>query len=117
MDNTSPQASILGTGLSGLVGSTFTEAFADKYNFKNLDLLTGVDITNADQVLKAVEESPADTLIHCAAFVDANRAWQEKGNKDGICYKVNVLGTQNIVDAAAKFNKHLIHISTAYIFS
>ncbi|HZZ99011.1 MAG TPA: sugar nucleotide-binding protein [Candidatus Saccharimonadia bacterium] len=116
MDNPSSRTAILGTGLFGLVGSTFVEAFADKYDCTNLDLLSGVDITDETQVMKAAEASAADAIIHCAAFVDVNRAWEEKGNKNGLTYKVNVLGTQNIVNAAAKFHKHVIHISTAYVF-
>lgn len=116
MDNSFPKAAVLGTGLSGLVGSTFVDVFKDRYDFTNLDLLSGVDITNEEQVMKAAELSTADTIVHFAAFVDATRAWQEKGDKNGVCYKVNVLGTQNMANAATRFNKHFVHISTAYIF-
>lgn len=113
MDNMIP---ILGTGLSGLVGSRFVSLLSSKYTFSNLDLSVGVDITNEEQVMRAVEASQSPVIVHMAAFTDVNRAWEERGNKDGLCYKVNVLGTQNIAKAAQKYNKHCIHLSTAFVF-
>ena len=107
---------ILATGLSGLVGSKIASELEHVVSFGNLDLTTGVDITNADQVRFAMEASSAQTVLHLAAFTDVKAAWDQRGDKDGICYKVNVLGTQNIAKASAEFGKHLIHISTAFVF-
>lgn len=107
---------ILGTGLSGLVGSKLVEMFSQQYEFQNLDLSMGVDITDEKLVHDAVEKSPAETIIHFAAFTDVTRAHQEQGDRTGVTYKVNVIGTKNIAQAAKKFGKHLIHISTAYVF-
>ena len=107
---------IVGTGLSGLVGSKFVELFSHKYQCSNLDLTVGVDITNEQQVMKAVEASKAPVIIHMAAFTDVNAAWAQNGDKHGVCYKVNVDGTANIAKAAKAFNKHLIHLSTAFVF-
>lgn len=41
---------ILGTGLSGLVGSRVVELLGTDYVFENLSLETGVDITDKDSV-------------------------------------------------------------------
>lgn len=106
---------ILGTGLSGLVGSRIVDQLSD-CQFSNLDLTTGVDITNELQVMDAVQKSPAEVILHLAAFTDPNAAWDQKGDKNGMCYKVNVLGTENLVKAAQAFNKHFIHVSTAFVF-
>jgi len=106
---------ILGTGLSGLVGSRIVDQLSD-CQFSNLDLTTGVDITNEQQVMDAVQKSPAEVILHLAAFTDPNAAWAQKGDKNSVCYKVNVLGTENLVKAAQKFNKHFIHVSTAFVF-
>ncbi len=108
--------SLLGTGLSGLVGSKFVDMFSDRYEFSNLDLSSGVDITDAESVKKAFESNPAEVVVHFAAFTDVNKANEEKGNKEGLTYKVNVVGTRNIAQACKEFGKHLIHISTAYVF-
>lgn len=107
---------LLGTGLTGLVGSKFVELFSDSYECLNLDLTTGVDITDANTVHKAIANHSADVVVHFAAFTDVSRAHQEKGDKSGIVYKVNVDGTKNIAEAAKERGKHLIHISTAYVF-
>lgn len=107
---------LLGTGLSGLVGSRVVDLLSHTYDFENLDLTTGVDITNEDQVFHGVEQSSAKTIIHMAAFTDVTAAWQQNGDTNGICYKVNVVGTENIARAAQKTGKHLIHLSTAFVF-
>lgn len=108
--------SILGTGLSGLVGSKFVDLNKETYSFKNLDLSTGVDILNEEQVSTAIEKSSADVVVHFAAFTDTQKAFEETGNKEGLAYKVNVIGTRNIANAAKQSGKHLVHISTAYVF-
>lgn len=108
--------SILGTGLSGLVGSKFVRDTAGAFHFENLDLTTGVDILNESQVQQAVSKSQAEVVVHFAAFTDTQKAFEETGNKDGLAYKVNVLGTQNIAKACKEFGKYLVHISTAYVF-
>ena len=110
---------VLGTGLNGLVGSRFVKDFSDKYEFDNLDLRDPnrpVDITNADQIMEILKNSPAKVIVHFAAFTNVTAAWEQSGNKNGVCYQVNVKGTENIIKACQATGKHLIHISTAYVF-
>jgi dTDP-4-dehydrorhamnose reductase len=110
---------LLTTGLNGLVGSKFAQIFQDKYQFDSLDLrhpTHPVDITDQTAVDQAIQESEAETLIHLAAFTNVNAAWEQRGDKNGLVYQVNVNGTQNIIEACKKYDKHLIHISTAYVF-
>ncbi len=111
-----PKKSLLMTGATGLVGSRFVEMFADKYEVGNIDLTTGVDITDKTSVESFVDAYPAKTLIHMAAFTDTNKAFAEAGNKEGICYKVNVTGTKNIAEVCKARGMHLIHISTDFVF-
>lgn len=116
---TSNKTKILGTGLNGLVGSKFVSDFAEHYQFDNLDLRDEkrpIDITKQNQVEEVISQSNAKFLIHFAAFTDVNAAWEQNNDKNGLCYQVNVTGTKNIALACQKFNKHLIHISTAYVF-
>ena len=110
---------LIATGLNGLVGSKFHDDFDHKYDFQNLDLRdpeNPVDITNAEQILKIFQNSPAQFVFHLAAYTDVTGAWKQKDDKNGVAYRVNVVGTQNIVDACAATGKHLIHVSTAYVF-
>lgn len=108
---------IFGTGLSGMIGSRFTEMFAADFEFINLDLATGVDITKIDQVEEVLGKNPGTIVIHLAAFTDVSKAYAETDNRLGSTYQVNVLGTRNIAQASKKFNHYLIHISTDFVFN
>jgi len=112
----SDTTSLMVTGLSGLIGSRFSDLYAHKYSFTNLDLTAGIDITDAKAVEKAVSQTPAEMILHLAAFTDVGQAETQVGDKDAPAYQVNVVGTQNIAKAAAKHSKYLIHISTDYVF-
>jgi dTDP-4-dehydrorhamnose reductase len=111
--------SILATGINGLVGSKFRDLYQEMYSFDTLDISDPnhpVDITNLDQVKAAFANSDAEAVIHLAAFTDVNASWEQRGDKSGIAYKVNVEGTRNIVKAAEETGKYLIHVSTAFVF-
>jgi len=110
---------ILITGSSGLIASHLLNFFSDKYEFDKLDIsdtLQPVDITNLSQLKKAVFSSKAKHLVHFAAFTNVSQAWQETGDKNSLSYKINVIGTKNVAQVSQEFEKHLIHISTAYVF-
>ncbi len=110
---------LLGTGLNGLIGSKFVMDFADQYDFDNLDLRNPsrpVDITDERQILAVLGSSEAKFVVHMAAFTDVTGAWQQTNDTSGACYQVNVKGTENLVKACAQTGKHLIHLSTSYVF-
>jgi dTDP-4-dehydrorhamnose reductase len=106
---------IIGTGLSGLVGSRIVELNSD-IQFTDLSLDTGFDILKSDTLKPVFEKFTGDVVLHLAAFTDTNAAWSQKGNKNGLCYQLNVVGTQNIVDLCRQYDKHLIYISTDFVF-
>lgn len=108
---------ILTTGATGLVGSRLLELFEDEYEFYNMDLTVGIDITKPELIEEFISDHSANILIHFAAFTDVNKAFEQVGDKTGICYKVNVVGTQNIIDICKTHDIHLIHISTDFVFS
>ena len=107
---------ILATGAIGLVGSRFLDMFQAKYEVANIDIASGVDITDKASVEQFIVSHPATTLIHLAAFTDTNRAFAETDDKTGLCYRVNVLGTQNIAELCRDHHIHLIHVSTDFVF-
>lgn len=112
--------SVITTGLNGLVGSKFEQLFSSKYSFDRMDSSSKdnpVDITNFDQVMKVFLNSSAKSVIHLAAYTNVTGAWEQTDDKTGLAYMVNVEGTRNIVRACQETGKHLIHISTAYVFN
>lgn len=113
------KTSILVTGSGGLIGSKFADQYADKYIIEPIDISNRdnpIDITKVDQVISAFEKSPANFVIHFAAYTDVTGAWEQRDDETGIAYQVNVVGTENIVKACRETNNKLIHISTAYVF-
>lgn len=112
--------SLITTGLNGLVGSKFAQDFANSYSYDRMDVSdkdNPIDITNLDQVRRVFQNSSASFVLHLAAFTNVTAAWEQSGDKDGLAYQVNVNGTKNIIKACQEFDKHLIHISTAYVFN
>lgn len=108
---------IIGTGLSGLVGSRIVELLGNKYEFVDFSYDSGIDITDFNLLKSAFQDNKdAPIVLHLAAFTDVNSAWQQKNNKNGICYKVNVVGTENIANLCAEASKYLINISTDFVF-
>ncbi len=108
---------ILGTGLTGLVGSRIVELLKD-FEFESLNRRNGIDITIKEQVIKAVGNSSSNTVLHLAAFTKVDDAEKEKHlEKQSNAWKINVLGTKNVIEACQKFNKKIIYFSTDMVFS
>lgn len=105
---------ILATGSSGLVGSRFFEIFKDKYEIVPASF-PEFDMTVPSQVAKKLDETKPDFVVNFAAFTDVGLAEDQRNDKDGDCWKINVEGTKNIVKALPN-NSKLIHISTDMVF-
>jgi len=104
---------ILGTGLNGLIGSRITELLDNKYEFENISRSTGVDIVNYESVLNAISSSDSKIVLHTAAHTDVKVAEKEKDlREESQCWKINVVGTQNVAKACSETGKKLIHVST-----
>ena len=108
---------ILGTGLTGLIGSRVVELLSPAYTFQNLSRSTGIDITNPRQVHDAIASSSADVIVHFAGYTDVKKAELEKdlGEKSD-AWKINVIGTENIIKSAKATGKKLVYISTDMVF-
>lgn len=108
---------IIGTGLSGLVGSRVVELLGPECTFENLSLETGVDITNKDVLLEKIASSTAPWIFHFAAVTDLDTSEKERqlGQKS-LAWRVNVGGTQNIVEVAKASGKHVLFLSTDFVF-
>lgn len=107
---------ILGTGLSGLVGTRITELLPE-HTYENLSLETGVDITDKRKVDDYFSHSDAPWVFHLAAFTDVQGAEKERDLKENsISWKVNVLATEYIAENCRRYRKKLLYLDTDYAF-
>ncbi|MEG0980783.1 MAG: dTDP-4-dehydrorhamnose reductase [Erysipelotrichaceae bacterium] len=103
---------ILVTGVKGQLGHDIVLE-AQKRNIEAIGVdIDEMDITDATQVSNVIKESKVDAVIHCAAYTAVDKA---EDNID-ICRKVNVQGTQNIVDVCRELDIKMMYFSTDYVF-
>lgn len=108
---------LIGSGLSGLVGSRVTELLKNTYEFEYVDRACGIDIQNREKVIDVITGSDADIVLHLAAKTDVDGCEGDKVKSEkGEAWKINVLGTQNIAEAVQRSEKKLIYISTDFVF-
>ena len=116
---------VLVTGTSGQLGFDVMNELkkrghegvgADRHDSENADFEHIIlDITDRDQVLKAVSEIKPDAIVHCAAWTNVDGA-EEPENLAAV-RAVNVDGTKNLADAAKAVDAKMVYISTDYVFS
>ena len=105
---------ILVTGASGLVGSRFIELCSGNYDFITPEY-PEFDLTKPETVLGILSKEKPDVVIHFAAYTNVGEAENQRGNKEGDCWRINVEGTKNLVDAVSPQTR-FIHISTDMVF-
>lgn len=102
-------------GGSGLVGSKFISSFQHKYEITSPEI-ADLDILNRDVLFSFIKSQAAETVINYAAYTNVDKAEEEKGDKNGLVYKLNVLAVKDLCEICHETNKHLIHYSTDYVF-
>ena len=110
---------ILITGVNGLVGNSLYRLLQDSdhklfFSSRNLKGLANykVDITDEVEVNSFFKSERPDVVINSAAMANVDLCEEEQD----LCWKVNVEGVQNLVEACDQYSTHLTHISTDYIF-
>lgn len=103
-------------GASGLIGSRFCQLAKDKLDLICVDEKQ-VDITQNNLVDKFFEENSFDVIVNFAAFTNVDLAEKERGDKNGLVWRINVQGPINLASASKKHNRLLIQISTDFVFT
>lgn len=105
---------VLIAGKNGQVGSCLVSQLSDMPTIDFLALgREDLDITDAEQVNKIVNEYKPSIIINAAAYTSVDKAESEVELADAI----NNLGPKNLAKAAAQINAAIIHISTDYVFA
>lgn len=110
---------ILITGASGLLGISLVDALSEEYEVvptHNREAVhrnsVKMDICDDNAVLRVVERTHPDAVIHAAAETNVDKCETDKT----WAWNVNALGTRNVAEACAKISAKLIYISTDYVF-
>lgn len=108
---------IIGTGLSGLIGSRIVELLSPRFSFEDLSLDTGLDITNERVVHERITKSDAPWVFHFAAKTDVDGAEKERALRTkSPTWIVNVIATEHVVSVCRETGKRLLYLSTDYVF-
>lgn len=105
---------VLVTGAGGQVGRELCRA--DWWGGGNVGLVgfdsNGLDITDRDAVLAAVEREQPDVIVNAAAYTAVDRAEDEPDR----AMAVNGTAVGHLAEAADRADAMLIHLSTDYVF-
>ncbi len=102
---------ILVTGHSGLLGSEIVPVLQAGHEVHGCSLPEW-DIADPESARRAVKQSGAELVIHAAAYT----AVDECERQPDLAYRVNALGTRNMVVAAREAGARIAYVSTDYVF-
>lgn len=96
------------TGASGYVGDKMLKIIPNSFplNF---------DVTNFKQVGDVMNAERPDIVLHLAGITNVDKC-QEPENEKRV-FQVNVVGTQNVGDACARYDSQLVLLSTYHVFN
>jgi len=134
---------ILGTGLTGMVGSRVVEVLGPAgFKFTKISQQTGADILDRSTLAVNFADFGGDWVVHLAAKAsvdgceeDKKRDMEKLGDKSvfnlgldkiketagefggqSTAWAVNVVGTLNIASLCKEYGKKLIYVSTDFVF-
>ena len=99
------------TGGLGQLGLALQKVLAD-HELSIIDR-PDTDITDQGAIDSAIEGIKPELVAHCAALTDVD----ECARNPEFAYRVNVLGTENVVNACESCGTDLIYISTNEVFA
>jgi dTDP-4-dehydrorhamnose reductase len=103
---------VLVTGAAGMLGHRVVEdARARGWDVVGIDLPDG-DLTDADIAMDLVANEAPDAVIHCAAYVDVDKAESDEER----ALAVNADASANVAAAAASVGARIVAVSTDYVF-
>lgn len=112
--------SIAVIGSGSMIGQQFCQQAEKELNLNLIkadlhqDIL--VDITKSDSVNSFFKNNDFEWLILFSAFTDVNGAEEQRNDRNGSCWRINVDGVKAVADNCKEFGRKLIFISTDFVF-
>ena len=104
---------VLITGANGQLGSELRHLLDERGVAYDAFDSHGLDITDQEIVNEKITALKPAVIYHCAAYTAVDNAEDQFKAAN---YQVNVDGTRNVAEAAAKIGAKLVYISTDYVF-
>lgn len=101
------------TGAGGLLGYALVRELRRRGVPATAMERGALDVTRAEDVLRAVDAVRPTMVLHCAAYTAVDRAESD----EAAAFAVNEAGTANVARAAASFGALVVYPSTDYVFS
>lgn len=98
------------TGGSGTLGRELQEVLTERNIHFKAPSSRECNILDKDRLETLINS--CDEVVHAAAATNVREIEKNPSN----AYKVNIIGTINVIEACKKLNKKLIFISTDYVF-
>lgn len=106
---------ILITGSTGLVGHALSQLLLPLGT-----ILTPTreecNLLEPESIEAYIRLNKPNVVLHCAAYTNAGKAEDERGNTEGECYRTNVKATATIVEAVHALGGCVYYISTGSVF-
>lgn len=103
-------------GSSSMVGSRFCQQTSFRLIKADLNGEVSVDLTKPDSLQTFFRNYKFGSAVVFSAMTDVDTTEKERGNKDGIAWRVNVDGLVEVAKLCKKFSRGLIFISTDFVF-
>jgi dTDP-4-dehydrorhamnose reductase len=112
---------LLVTGGSGLMGSKVAEISLERghevfsgysHHRPRYGAAVKLDLMDDSSLIDAVKTSHPDVIIHTAALTDVDLCETNKK----LAYRMNVLGTKTLAEAARNIGAFIVYASTDYVF-
>jgi dTDP-4-dehydrorhamnose reductase len=107
--------SVIVLGGSGLVGARVCEMWSP-----SADVIAPshaqLDVLDASALEAFVASTPATSLVNLAAWADVDGAEPERGDTAGVVHRLNVDYPARLAGLCRRYAKHLVHVSTDYVF-
>jgi dTDP-4-dehydrorhamnose reductase len=106
---------VLVLGGSGFVGSRVRELWDGP-----LELLAPthaeLDVLDWSALASAIQTSPASSVLNLVAWADVDGAEAQSGDESGRVYQLNASLPGRLAELCRAHGKHLLHVSTDYVF-
>ncbi len=103
---------VLVTGVNGQLGyDVVKELISRNIECKGVDI-EDFDITDRTATSEYLKAYNPDVVVHCAAYTAVDRAEDDEET----CYKVNVIGSENLAIACKEIGAKMLYVSTDYVY-